>query len=276
MSNNIICLLSHDSRDEKVAIEIRLLIEGLFPNITIYVSTSDLIGGEVWVEKIKTIIKECQLIISLITKNSLNNHWVYFESGAGFVENKTIPLLTDGITLKDLRPPLSLLQARIISTKGLLALISDIANKSGIRQPSADNKIPVFIQKIEGLLRGKMAKELKSFLPKNKYAPHAINQWIYEDNCLVFDYKFKNGSFLAIDTYFYLDRTEIQIFERSGVWEQTRLIVSEVGLLDKPIDQYDIKGHRIIFEVFETDEVLKVQESLIFLLRKIEDTFNKD
>lgn len=151
LSSNI--FISHDSNDEAIAVELKVFLENIFLNTSVYVSGRDLQGGQTWIENIKLSLKNSQVIISIITKQSINNIWIYFETGAGFVDDKSIPLITDGLEFHDLRPPLSLLQARTLTNKGIIALVNDISNKLGLRTPQMLTGIERLIEESEIFLR---------------------------------------------------------------------------------------------------------------------------
>jgi len=135
MELNFNIFISHDSSDETVAIELKKFLENIFLNASVYVSGRDLQGGQTWIENIKLSLKTSQVIISIITKESINNNWIYFETGAGFTEDKSIPLLADNLKFSDLKPPLSLLQSRTLTKVGIEAIVSDIASKLNLRIP---------------------------------------------------------------------------------------------------------------------------------------------
>jgi len=80
--------ISHDNSDETIAIELKKFIENIFLNTNVYVSGRDLEGGQTWIENIKLALKSSQVIIALVTKKSINANWLYFESGAGFTDDK--------------------------------------------------------------------------------------------------------------------------------------------------------------------------------------------
>jgi hypothetical protein len=138
--------ISHGSKDETLAVELKTFLENIFLDSTVYVSGRDLQGGQTWIENIKLSLKSSKVIISIITKESINNNWIYFETGAGFTDDKSIPLITDGLKFSDLVPPLSLLQVRTLSKKGIESLVSDISNKLGLR------RTPKMLTGIENLL----------------------------------------------------------------------------------------------------------------------------
>jgi hypothetical protein len=145
MELNFNIFISHDSHDETVAVELKHFLENIFLNATIYVSGRDLKGGQTWIENIKLSLKNSQIIISLISSESINNNWIYFETGAGFIEDKSIPLICDNLSFNDLFPPLSLLQARTLTKPGIEALVKDVANLVNLR-------VPKNLMGIEGLI----------------------------------------------------------------------------------------------------------------------------
>lgn len=264
--------ISHASGDEKIATEIKLFLEDLFLNVHVYVSGKDSIGGETWIEGIKSRLKSCNIIISLLTSKSLSNNWVYFESGAGFIDDKTIPLLTDNIKLSDLTPPMSLLQTRTLTASGIEKLISDISNKLDQREPKKFPNPHELIDKVEKLLRGERVLLLKEMLPKIDSAPNAKKQWIFEENCLVYEYIIEEKYNIAIDTYFYIDKTEIQLFGREGAEEfLLNTLCKAKGFLPLPFNNYELKGDRLIFKIFETNEKIEnVATELNDLLSRVE------
>jgi hypothetical protein len=135
MDINFNIFISHDSKDEAIAIELKSFLENIFLNGNVYVSGRDLKGGQTWIEDIKLRLKTSQVVISIISKESIHNNWIYFETGAGFTDDKSIPLITDGLKFADLVPPLSLLQSRALSKPGIELLVNDIAGKVNLRTP---------------------------------------------------------------------------------------------------------------------------------------------
>jgi hypothetical protein len=144
--------ISHDSNDETIAVELKSFLENIFLNSTVYVSGRDLKGGQTWIENIKLSLKTSQVIVSLISKESINNNWIYFETGAGFIDDKSIPLITDGLTFSDLKPPLSLLQSRTLSKQGIESLVGDISDKLGLRKPKTLTGLDNLLNEVEKFL----------------------------------------------------------------------------------------------------------------------------
>lgn len=168
MELNFNIFISHDSKDEVIAIELKSFLENIFLNASVYVSGRDLEGGQTWIENIKLRLKSSQVIISIISKESINNNWIYFETGAGFTDDKSIPLITDNLKFSDLHPPMSLLQARTITEKGMEYLISDISKKVGLRMPKVLTGIEKLLAESEKFLALRQTEklEIKNEIPK--------------------------------------------------------------------------------------------------------------
>ncbi|MCH7735852.1 MAG: toll/interleukin-1 receptor domain-containing protein [Chloroflexi bacterium] len=95
--------------------------------------------GTMWAEEIKKALQDADLLIVLVSPNSLQREWIYFEAGCGFVRDiPVIPVCCGGITKADLTPPLSLLQALNLPEESI-KLIRAVANVSGmtaVRRPT--------------------------------------------------------------------------------------------------------------------------------------------
>lgn len=151
--------ISHDSQDETIALELKSFLEDIFLNSNVYVSGRDLEGGQTWIENIKLSLKSSQVIISIVSKKSINNKWMFFETGAGFVEDKSIPFICDGIKFNDLTPPLSLLQARTLSAQGVEALVQDIASKLNLRKPRILSSLEKLLSETDKFLNIRNSEE---------------------------------------------------------------------------------------------------------------------
>ena len=274
MNNTTTFFISHDSRDENIALELKVFLEDIFSNVSIFVSGSDIIGGQTWIEQLKSRLKSAKVIISLLTTKSVQSNWVYFESGAGFVEDKTIPLLTDNLKQSDLPGPYSMLQARLLTEAGLEMFIKDISKKLDFpREPKVHLSIKTLVARIEVLLRKKSVLHLQSLIQLNQIAPHVDRQWIYEENCLVHDFILLGGHYISLDTYFYIDKTEIQLFDRSGSFDYIRNTIFKTdAILTKPFNNYELHGERLIIQSFEcTESVQTVANALSDILHRIDE-----
>ena len=155
------------SDDEAIAVMLKSSIERIFLNSEVFVSGRDLKGGDVWASEIKAKLNKSSVIIALITDLSLNSNWVMFEAGSGFVENKTIPLCVPSITVDDLTPPLSLLQSRNYSEKGIKNLLHDIAKIADLRVPQNIHGIPEEIAEVEEYLSLRKSSNMEPQASKN-------------------------------------------------------------------------------------------------------------
>ncbi|MFZ7166105.1 MAG: toll/interleukin-1 receptor domain-containing protein [Bacteroidota bacterium] len=170
--------ISHDSSDQAIAIELKGFLENLFLNSNVYVSGRDLEGGQTWIENIKLALSSSQVIIALISKISVNSSWLYFESGAGFTNDRTIPLITDNLQFKDLTPPLSLLQSRLLDKTGIPLLITDICKKLSLREPTNLPTLTNVLDRITTIISDRdkqtTAKVSSSAQPQKKLIYHAV------------------------------------------------------------------------------------------------------
>ncbi|MBU0561091.1 MAG: toll/interleukin-1 receptor domain-containing protein [Bacteroidetes bacterium] len=152
MSLKFLAFISHVYEDETIAVNLKNYLEQIFLNCKVFVSGKDLRGGEVWINEIKEKLDKSTVIISIISDFSFNSNWVLFESGAGFIANKTIPFCITPIKVSSLKPPFSLLHSRNFDNSGLIELIKDIAKKN-------QQRIPTHIPDIENEI-----KKLNEFL----------------------------------------------------------------------------------------------------------------
>jgi len=114
--------------------------------------------------------------------------------------------------------------------------------------------------------------QLNDLLDKDKYAPEATKQWIYDKHCLVHDYIISDECQVSVDTYINLDGWEIQLFGRNS--KSRDYIFNEMcnnsGFLGNSLENYRIEGNRLIFAKFKLAEVENVAQALIVLLERIE------
>jgi len=67
--------------------------------------------GDIWFNQIFAKITQSKAVVSLLTPNSINRHWIYFESGIGQAKEgcEVIPV-SIGIKKDEILPPLGLYQ----------------------------------------------------------------------------------------------------------------------------------------------------------------------
>lgn len=131
----------------------------MFLNSEVFISGSDLRGGQVWLGRLQQELRKADVIIALVTRFSVNNRWVHFEAGAGFVEEKAIPVCADGITPSTLPPPLKFLQARGITKEGLGALAKDIARIAKLRESRDCPGLDTALSKVEDFVNLRATEE---------------------------------------------------------------------------------------------------------------------
>jgi hypothetical protein len=136
MNERVTVFISHVSEDETIALALKDFLEGIFLNASVFVSGRDLTGGQVWIEELRSQLANATAILALVSQRSLGSEWVYFEAGAGFCRQCTIPLLISGVTVEDVGPPFSLLQLRRIDQVGLQTMVRDIAGLAQMRTPA--------------------------------------------------------------------------------------------------------------------------------------------
>lgn len=139
--------VSHDHADESLALLLKELIEETFLNVSVFISGRDLTGGDIWINEIRDRLKTSSVVVALITQYSVNNPWVLFESGAGFMNSKCIPVCADQVSVRKLSPPLNQLHARSFASDGLQKLIKGIAKTLGIRAPKEVPKLVEVVNK---------------------------------------------------------------------------------------------------------------------------------
>ncbi len=106
--------ISHASRDSEIAQILKVSIEDTFANnVIVFASSIDL--GEIWLPRIQAELAAAEISLFLMTPNSLERPWVWFEMGAVWRRHEgnemlLIPVCYD-ISVEQLPRPLSDTQA---------------------------------------------------------------------------------------------------------------------------------------------------------------------
>jgi TIR domain len=179
--------LSYADEEKNFAVNLKIALEKLFPGVIVYVAAMDMEGGHIWAEKLKGSLKNAEFIVPLLTEKSMSNPWVLFESGVGFPDDRTIPLLLATLNPRDLQAPFSYLHSRVLSRDGLSALAKDIARKLSPNTNILANEMNTFLREIEGFSGEAKVRQLKALLPPSKFPP-SVKPQIYRQNCLFYDY----------------------------------------------------------------------------------------
>lgn len=105
--------ISFIHEDERVADAVKRLIENKFGRSLehgdVFLSSDrwTLRHGENWMDRIKRELKECGVVVSLLSKRSIERQWIHFEGGAAWVADKLLPVYFGNLTVGTLRRPYS-------------------------------------------------------------------------------------------------------------------------------------------------------------------------
>lgn len=112
--------ISHISEESEIAKKFKEEILKYTNNgVEVFVSSDDesIYLGDDWEEEVKTNIRTCDMMLVLVSKNSLNRPWISFETGAAWVRGiKPIPICHGGMNTRELPKPFSIMQA--VNTDG--------------------------------------------------------------------------------------------------------------------------------------------------------------
>jgi Mn-dependent DtxR family transcriptional regulator len=122
--------------------------------------------SEDWFESIKMGIKNCDLMISLCSPESVKRPWINFEAGGAVMDYKKIgPICFAGQTAGNLPSPLNYIRSQAIDTtdfekfkKNFDSLIQDIAHHIGIESPTANVLDTEFFKLLSNSRDGKPKK----------------------------------------------------------------------------------------------------------------------
>jgi TIR domain len=136
--------LSHSSRDSAVLGKLKDLLHAkTAETIDIFLSSDgeSIRLGRNWVHRVEEALMKARIMLVFLSPNSINSHWVYFESGFAYSRSEdvvpkgepyidVVPVGILGVDLAQAGPPLSLLQGfNITSADGLNNIIA-LVNKT--------------------------------------------------------------------------------------------------------------------------------------------------
>jgi len=107
--------ISHIHEEKDVALALQRLIDAqlgdaLGGKVEVFLSSDRFQwrAGEDWLKRIKTELSQADVVIAVLSPESLGRHWVNLEAGAAWVLDRTIiPALHSGLSLKKLPRPYS-------------------------------------------------------------------------------------------------------------------------------------------------------------------------
>jgi hypothetical protein len=105
--------ISFVHEDERVANAVKRIIENKFGTSLkqgdVFLSSDrwTLQHGENWMDRIKRELKECGVVVSMLSKRSIERQWIHFEGGAAWVADRLLPVYFGNLTVDKLRRPYS-------------------------------------------------------------------------------------------------------------------------------------------------------------------------
>ena len=138
-----IVFISHVHRESELAIWIKETIGSiLLSGLRFFVSSdrSAIVGGDKWLEKIESALKEASIVLVLCSKHSILRPWINFEAGGAWMANKrVIPICHGGLVPSNLPQPLASLQAYVLSNaEDFKDLVELLARAADLRAPEFD------------------------------------------------------------------------------------------------------------------------------------------
>ena len=123
---------SHSSKDRDLILPIKNKLSDITSNVIKIFMSSDgqsIPFGNNWIHKIEEGLQNSKVMFVFITPNSINNAWVYFESGYAYSKGVEVIPVGIGINIGDLKPPLNLLQGFNVTSGDSLNNFVSILNQ---------------------------------------------------------------------------------------------------------------------------------------------------
>lgn len=139
--------ISHTKNESDFAISLQDWIREILDDfIDVFVSSDNGVSiplGSEWPKRIKESLENSNLVLVLVSHQSIDRKWIYFEAGAGYVrEIPVIPICIGGITKEELPTPLSLLQAiEVPNSINESVLLNKIIEASDLGLPKSFKKV---------------------------------------------------------------------------------------------------------------------------------------
>ncbi|NMH27912.1 toll/interleukin-1 receptor domain-containing protein [Flavobacterium silvaticum] len=150
--------ISHISEESGFANNLKEWIDDtLLGGIDLFVSSDDGLSiplGSEWLERIRKSLEDSTIMLVLISHQSKNRKWIYFESGAGYIKGiPVIPICIGGISKNELPIPLNALQAIVLPNfDNEKKLIDLIAKSAGLKTPKSISQLEFPKTKIDEII----------------------------------------------------------------------------------------------------------------------------
>lgn len=123
---------SHSSKDRNMILPIKNKVCHATGNCVEIFMSSDgesIPFGRNWIHKIEDGLKSASIMFVFVTPNSVNTAWIYFEAGYAYSKGIKVIPVGIGVSIGQLKPPLSLLQGFDILSKDSLNNFISILNQ---------------------------------------------------------------------------------------------------------------------------------------------------
>jgi TIR domain-containing protein len=139
--------IGHSAVDRRMAALLKETVAAFVPSeVDVFVSSDldSIKAGEDWLERIIDRLRNCTVVVALITPNSTESTWVHYEVGlADAGKPVVIPVTARGGHLSELPAPLGRRQGRnLASAEEAVVLLSEIAAEVGVTD--RDTAVPSF------------------------------------------------------------------------------------------------------------------------------------
>lgn len=147
--------ISHTKADQKIANEIKILINDSFNgNVKAWLASEEIKSGDKWKTEIKENLEKCQAIITVVTDNSKMKPWLFVEWSAFWVADRAIHIfVTEGLTESDLIDPMRDIQYAVMTNEDAVkGFMSRVAKAAGIR-PTPYDLVEDFLVRLKSILQ---------------------------------------------------------------------------------------------------------------------------
>jgi hypothetical protein len=134
--------ISHIHEESALATAIQGFLSNILLNSISFFVSSDhrsIRAGDDWLQKIRTALSDACIVIVVVGPHSIDRTWINFESGAGWLAKRVIPLCHSGLHPDQLPQPLSSLYSLALDDPDdIRDLCSIVAESAGLATPNHD------------------------------------------------------------------------------------------------------------------------------------------
>ena len=135
--------ISHGADETDIAQWLKAQLTRDFPGALDIYASSDretVSAGERWLDRLGKALKAVDLQILVLSRETIGRPWINFEAGAAWLRGiPVVPVCHSGLAIEDLRPPLSMREAIVLTDPaGLAKLYDAVAGTLGLNTPTED------------------------------------------------------------------------------------------------------------------------------------------